>query len=189
MYELVIRDEKLVENIINNDSDMMFAGVLAGHNPGRVWADSISEPTSAIVWADGLQCFQFMGNATNQIVINEWKIFYRNTIIPFLKEKDVNYFEFACEEEAWYTTINSTLKENEVNESWQRVYKSKINSKIIADDWIPLSYRFYQIDKVFISNINTRVSNQKFLIDYVEEFWGSIENYLNLGYGYVAVDK
>ncbi|MHB8065176.1 MAG: GNAT family N-acetyltransferase [Ruminiclostridium sp.] len=190
MYEVIKRGKDLANKIIQSYSDMMFAGVVAGNNAGRVWVDNLENPTSAIVWSDGLECFQFMGCETNQVFYKKLKTFIENTIINFLKDRKLDFFEFSADTEEWYTSIYSALSEKEIKENWQHVYKSSANSQENNKVIIQKPYCLHQIDESFILSIinEEMVSNPEFLINYIEQFWGSVENYLSLGYGYGAVD-
>lgn len=191
MYEVINRDKDLGNKIIQSHSDMMFAGIVFGNNPGRVWVDNLENPSSALVWSDGLECFQFMGCESNQALYKELKTFIENTIINFLKEKKLDYFEFSADTEEWYPLIYNVLSDREIKESWQQLYKSNANSQGNDKVIIPKPYCLHQIDRSFISSIKNgeMVSNPEFLIDYIEQFWGSVENYLNYGYGYGAIDE
>jgi GNAT superfamily N-acetyltransferase len=189
MYEVINRDKGLANKIIQSYSDMMFAGVVAGNNAGRVWVDSLKNPASAIVWSDGLQCFQFMGRETNQIFNQELKAFIEDTIIGFLKDNSLDFFEFSADTEEWYPFIYNALSDREIKQNWQYVYKSEASPQASSKVIIPESYCLHQIDAKFIFSVRNKdtVSNPEFLIDYIEQFWGSVEKYLNLGYGYAAV--
>ncbi len=190
MYELLKREKELANKIINSYSDMMFAGVVVGNNPGRVWVDDLENPSSAIVWSDGLECFQFMGCVNNQVFYNELQNFIDNTIINFLKDKKLDFLEFSADTEEWFPFIYNALSCREIKENWQYVYKSVGSSQSIHNVIIPKPYCLHKIDESFILSVKNgnMVSNPDFLIDYIEQFWDSTENYLNLGYGYVAVD-
>ncbi|MBN3526119.1 hypothetical protein [Paenibacillus apiarius] len=37
MQHLQVRDRALAERMVHPDSDVMFAGILAGEHPGEVW--------------------------------------------------------------------------------------------------------------------------------------------------------
>lgn len=190
MYEMLKRDEPLAYNLIQPYSDMMFAGVAAGNNAGIVWADNLENPVSAIVWSEGLQCFQFVGRIDNLKYSDELKSFIDGPIISFLKDKGLDYFEFSADTEAWYPIIYSSLAEREIKESWQRVYKSRPGIQNDIEYVLPKHYTLYKIDESFISSVRNdkKVSNPEFLIDYIEQFWGSICDYLKLGFGFAAVN-
>lgn len=189
MYEVVNRDKDLASKIIQGCSDMMYAGVVAGNNAGRVWVDNLENPSSAIVWSDGLECFQFMGHETNQAFFGELKAFIESTIMRFLEEKEINCFEFSADTEQWFPLIYNALSGREIDEDWQRVYKSAANPQGYDKVLLPKPYSLHQIDRSFILSVKNgnAISNPEFLIEYIEQFWGSLENFLNLGYGYAAV--
>jgi len=191
MYEVIKRDKNLANHLIHSYSDMMFAGVVVGNNAGRVWVDSLENPVSAIVWSDGLQCFQFMGCEANQVFYQELKMFIEDEIINFLKEKKLNFFEFSADTEEWYPMINDTLSDRDIMESWQYVYQHIDNSQVNDKVVMPKPYSLHQIDESFILSIKNYkiISNPEFLIHYIEQFWGSLNNFLRLGYGYVVINE
>ncbi len=188
MYELIKRNHALASKLIQSNSDMMFYGVLVGNNSGRVWVDNPETPSLALVWSDGLESFQFMGCDSSHVFDKDLKIFIEATIMSFLSEKEINYFEFSADSEALFHSIYKALSNKEINESWQLVYKSALNPKA-NNAALPKPYKLHKLDEKFILSITNAkaVSNPEFLIEYIEHFWGSIENYLNLGYGYGAV--
>ncbi|MEN6313319.1 MAG: GNAT family N-acetyltransferase [Clostridiaceae bacterium] len=189
MYEAVSGNTYLAKRIVRNYSDMMFAGVVAGNNSGRIWVDGLENPASALVWSEGLECFQFMGRSSNEIFNNGLKTFINTIIIRFLKEKNLKFFEYAADSEEWYPIINCALSDKEVKEDWQRVYRP--GSKTLKDKEIiiPKPYYLYSIDERFFSAMkyDMKINNPEFLIKYIEQFWGSMEIYHKLGSGYLAV--
>ncbi|MBB3069118.1 hypothetical protein FHS14_002108 [Paenibacillus baekrokdamisoli] len=74
---------------------MMFAGVVVGNNPGEVWVDNNLNPSSALVWSSGLGAFHFMGSARNNCFNQSIEMLIENEIIPLLRSKDRNDFEFS----------------------------------------------------------------------------------------------
>lgn len=184
-------NRQLANNIVQSHSDMMFAGVVAGNNAGRVWTDNLDNPVSALVWSEGLEAFQFMGCASNDEFNNNIKALIEGTILPFLAAKNMDYFEFSFDEEAWVSIIFKALLDKEIKADWQRVYKSKVDSQIDGVIELPNSYSLYRINSSFISSIENGkvVRNQDFLIDYIILFWGSVDNFLSSGHGYAAVSE
>lgn len=191
MYEVIKRDKNLANNLIRSYSDMMFAGVVVGNNAGRVWVDCLESPASAIVWSDGLQCFHFMGCEANQVFCKELKTFIEDVIISYLKEKKLDFFEFSADTEEWFPIINDALSGRNIMESWQFVYKTITNAKGNDNIILPKAYDLYQIDESLLLSIRNDkiISNPEFLLNYVEEFWGSVNNFLQFGYGYMAVNE
>jgi RimJ/RimL family protein N-acetyltransferase len=189
MYEIVNRDKKLADKLIHTYSDMMFSGVVAGNNAGKVWVDDLDNPDSAIVWSDGLQCFQFMGCFANQKFNDELNSFINGAIISFLKERDLNYFEYSSDVEEWYPIIRNALADRDIKEDWQYVYRSKLRPRKETEEKLTEPYCFYWLDEDIVSSVRKgkMVSNPEFLINYIEQFWGSADNYLKKGCGVLAI--
>lgn len=184
-------NKQLANNLVQSHSDMMFAGVVAGNNAGRVWTDSLDNPVSALVWSEGLEAFQFMGSALNEEFNHNIKSLIEGIILPFLAAKNMDCFEFSFDEEAWVPLITKALSDKDIKADWQRVYKSKVGSQIDGVIELPNSYSLYRIDSGFVSSLENSkiVRNQEFLIDYIVQFWGTVDNFLSSGHGYVAVSE
>ena len=128
MIHINERNEWLADQLVHDNSDMMFAGVVVGHNPGEVWVDNNSNPSSALVWSSGLESFNFMGDANNTNFNQSIEMFIDHEIVPFLKSKELNYFEFSVDSEDWYPTIQQVFSSRKIDESFQYVYKSNIDT-------------------------------------------------------------
>lgn len=185
------RDERLANKFIQDDSDRMFAGVVIGNNPGKVWVDCLENPTSAIVWSDSLQCFQFLGCASNQAFCSEVKLFLENAIANNRSQEELFFFDFPSDEELWYPIVHNALADRYIQENWQYVYQSKSNSPEWTAHVISKPHCLHQIDDSFLSSIRNDgiVSNPEFLLNYIQQYWGSLEDFLKIGYGYAAVDE
>ncbi|MGZ9586442.1 GNAT family N-acetyltransferase [Paenibacillus marinisediminis] len=190
MIRINERNEWLADQLVHDNSDMMFAGVVVGHNPGEVWVDNNSNPSSAIVWSSGLESFNFMGDANNTNFNQSIEMFIDYEIIPFLKSKELNYFEFSVDSEDWYPAIQQVFGSRKIDESFQYVYKSNMNtSEVLCTDNLE-PYRAVEIDEALFLKLNKgEMKNADFLINYVEQYWGTINDYLGKGYGYAALTK
>lgn len=71
----------------------------------------------------------------------------------------------------------------------QLVYRSTIDTQRVDCDVVLEHYNIYKIDEGFVNSINNLkcLNNPELIIEYIEQFWGTVENYLRMGYGYVAV--
>jgi RimJ/RimL family protein N-acetyltransferase len=189
MYKVEKRDKRIGKQIIKGYSDRAFAGVLVGNNPGEVWVDDLENPSSALIWSDGLECFYFMGNAHNTEFSNQLNSFINTTIVDFLRQRDINCFEYSGDEQDWYPTIKDALSDRKIDEGWQRVYKSAKNQQYIEIEYIQEPYRPVVINHDFIAYINKtqEIINSEFLINYIDQFWGSIGNFLAFGHGFAAL--
>ena len=186
MYH-VERSQALADKLVDTDSDMMFASVIAGNTPGEVWVDDPDKPSAALVWSAGLMCFQFMGDPQNRTFKEELNSFIEGDIITFLKEKDLNFFEFSADKEEWYQVIDNALPDRDIDTENQLVYKS--DGKDLPDDiTFPDSFQSVFIDEEFIYSLSEdNITNPDYLLNYIRNYWGTVDNYLEKGKGFVAL--
>ncbi|MBD8501137.1 GNAT family N-acetyltransferase [Paenibacillus arenosi] len=191
MIRMTERNEWLASKLVTSKSDMMFAGVVVGHNPGEVWVDHALNPSTALVWSNGLGCFTFMGNASNMVFNRSLANLMEDEIIPFLKKKNISYFEFSVDSEDWYPAIYQHIGNRKVDESYQYVYKSVItpSSQVPVEDKIG-SFQVVEIDEALLLELDKReIKNTDFLVNYIEQYWGTVSNYIVMGYGYAALTE
>ncbi|BFH70393.1 GNAT family N-acetyltransferase [Paenibacillus dendritiformis] len=182
------RNEWLATKLVAADSDMMFAGVVAGNNPGHVWADNAINPSTAIVWSSGLEGFNFMGSANNTFFNQSIASFIDHDIIPFLRDKKIDSFEFSVDTDDWYPAIYQFIGNRKIDESFQYVYKSNLNNheSLCLNHVVP--YQAVEIDQAFaLELMNGEMKNADFLLTYIGQYWGTLDNFLEKGYGYAAL--
>jgi GNAT superfamily N-acetyltransferase len=190
MYEITCGNKELGKSIVKNYSDMSFACIVAGNNPGRIWVDDLENPASALVWSDGLECFQFMGSHTNRAFIDGFRPFFDTSVLDFLKGKNLNTFEYAADTEEWYPVIRRMFSDYEIKEDWQYVYRSDKNTLKEEEFVLSDSYHLHRVDRSLFKglDIDLKITNQEFLINYIGQFWGSVNNYLELGNGFMIAN-
>ena len=187
MFKVEKKDEKLAKAIVNKCSDMSYAGVLTGNNPGEVWVDNLESPKAAIVFFNGQGGFQFMGEFSETFMRDNLESFVDVTAKEFLKGK-ANWFDFAFDDEKCLELSKDILGDRKIYESTQLVYRLKNKPHGRQANWPSRTSPGIAIDRGFISNIkNGAVSNPEFLLDYIKVWWGSTENYLEKGYGSTTV--
>jgi RimJ/RimL family protein N-acetyltransferase len=190
MYHIKSRNEALASKLIGASSHITYAGVVAGYNPGEVWVDQLENPSLALVWSDGLECFQFMGYEDNEDVIHTLAPFIEETLIPLLKRKGISFFEFAADLDEWYPIVYQALANKKLDESWQYGYKSVSKELVTYPVLIPQPFTAVSINEDFISSLNSRnLSNTDFMTNFITKYWGTVQNYLQNGYGYAALSQ
>ncbi|BFH16197.1 acetyltransferase [Paenibacillus dendritiformis] len=178
----------LANKLVTADSDMRFAGVVAGNNPGQVWADNAMNPSSAIVWSSGLEGFNFMGSASNTSFNQSIATYIDHEIIPFLRNKKINSFEFSVDTDEWYPAIYQFIGNRKIDDSFQYVYKSNLNNHEPPCLNHVVPYQAVEIDQAFaLELMNGEVKNADYLLNYIEQYWGTLDNFLEKGYGYAAL--
>lgn len=188
MIRLKERNEWLANHLVNDDSDKMFAAVVVGNNPGEVWVDNPLNLASALVWSDGLEGFNFMGNARNALFNQSIAMWLNNEMIPFLKSRDKKDFEFSVDSEEWYPTLYEVMANREIHKSFQYVFKSNESTNDLLSTEMLEPYKAVEINEALFHELkNGDISNVAFLINYIQQYWGTIDNYLEKGYGYLAL--
>jgi RimJ/RimL family protein N-acetyltransferase len=182
MIRITNRNKALASQLITETSDKSFAAVAIGNNPGEMWVDDEKSPSSALVWSDGLECFQFMGKSCTLFT----ELFVQEEIIPFLQEKELDFFEFALDSEEWKDVVFHVLRDRKIKTNGQYVYKS---------DWTSQSKEIKEITDFTLVEITTHllenkeIQNPEFMTDYIASYWESLETFFEKGYGYIALTK
>jgi len=181
------RNQLLTDKIVHANSDMMYAGVVVGNNTGEVWVDDNANPGFCMVWSEYLEGFHFMGSRCSHVNGLELKAFIESIIIPFLKSKGINSFEFSCDHKAWMPIICEMLSPREVNKSKQYVYKLAAKSRINTELALPAGYEVLEISGGFSSGVSVAIQNYEVIFSEIEKAWGSAAKFLERGKGFVAV--
>ncbi|MCE5167989.1 GNAT family N-acetyltransferase [Paenibacillus profundus] len=194
LQHLQVRDRSLAERMVHPDSDVMFAGILAGDHPGEVWVDDTEEPKLAFVWSYGLGSFYMTGRDEAGFIARSFDSFIENEIMPFLKKQDIHWIELSADREEFYVSIQQALRNIELQQDWQFVYKDQpliagetLGTKKVA---IPPHYNVVEMNHEFITSVTVgKIGNADFLIQYMLPFWGTMEQYLAKGYGCAALTE
>jgi len=189
LHQITQRNQSLADKIINENSDMMYAGIVSGNNAGEVWADNILNPAFCIVWSEYLEGFHFMGTRYNHMDITKLQAFIDNTLIQFLKSKNIHDFEFSCDSRTWMPVICEMLLTRELNKSKQYVYKLAHKSDINTDLTLPAGYDIFEINENFVNNSFEHMENYKEIQSDIIKVWGSMTKFIELGKGFIATKK
>jgi len=184
-----LRNKSLSDIAVKANSDMMYAGVVTGNNPGAVWADDITNPTFCLVWSEYLKAFHFMGSCYAHINKDEFQKFIESTIISFLKKRNIGYFEFACDNEEWIAIICEMLSNYELKQSKQFVYKQPHKNNINTSMPCTVGYAVFEINESFISNRFSVFENYEETIADIERAWGELAKFLEFGKGFIAAQN
>ncbi|GGE79327.1 GNAT family N-acetyltransferase [Priestia taiwanensis] len=182
MIRITNRNKALASQFITETSDKSFAAVAIGNSPGEMWVDDEKSPSSALVWSNGLACFQFMGKGSALFT----EAFVQAEIIPFLQEKEISYFEFALDSEGWEDVVFHVLRDRKIEGDGQYVYKSDWTSPAKEIREIT-DFTFVEITAHLLENKEIR--NREFMTNYLIQYWGSIEAFIEKGDGYIALTK
>ena len=182
-------NQSLADKIVNTNSDMMYAGVVAGNNNGVIWADDIFKPAFCMVWSEHLEGFHFMGSCYSHINKDELRAFIDSIIIGFLKNKNIQDFEFSCDSQNWFPFVCEVLSNREISSYKQYVYKLTDAKNMSQDIVSPVGYDVFEINKDFLCGKVKSIENPEMVQVDIEKTWGSIPNYIEHGMGFIAIQN
>jgi RimJ/RimL family protein N-acetyltransferase len=157
--------------------------VLEGNNPGWVFVDGSTEPSTALVWAKGIQGFYLVGDERNPTFLDDLDACVDQVIAPRLLEMGLEWFEVSGSSK-WDPVIEGVFGKRGLERGLQMVYWfDPFNNKPV-----PFSETNYEIRQVGRRLVDeTPLGNQDFLLSKICSFWEDIEAFLKLGLGYALV--
>jgi len=176
------RNQSLADKILNKNSDMMYAGIVSGNNVGEIWADDASNPAFCMVWSDYLEGFHFMESSCTHINMAKLRDFIESTILPFLKSKNINNFEFSCDIKEWVPIICGMLSDCKINKSKEYVYKLTGKDKPSTGTTPPAGY---EVSDLTCDKVESMENYQEIKSDIIKT-WGSMTKFKDLGKGVIA---
>ncbi|KAB3528840.1 GNAT family N-acetyltransferase [Alkaliphilus serpentinus] len=178
MIEELSKDKySKIDYLIRNDKFPEAASVIQKNNPGWVFVDDIGQPKSALVFCLGMGGFYLLGDYSNLQFNNELLSFIEGCVYSSLNNIGIKWIEISGVTQGWNRVIEEVFSSENLGKDKQLVYKSK-NETLISEENIA------NIVKVDINTFNLKISNLDFLRNKIEQFWGSLENFLDKGICY-----
>ncbi|WP_455716186.1 GNAT family N-acetyltransferase [Anaerosporobacter sp.] len=162
-------------------SSIYFSCILKGEADGIIWANRKDSPDFLLVWSPYQEGFQLMGQP---LCKEEWKGFrtwFVSTIIPFLIEQGMDYFEYGADTKALADMFQNIFADIEIFSSNQKMFHW---SSIEVNLKQPKGYRIEKVDRVFLQK---EYQNKESIINELERAYGGIEPYFEHGVAYVAL--
>ena len=164
--------------------------VASGLNPGRIYVDDAANITAALIWIHGQSGFQLIGDSRSEPFLNELNEYMRESIEPELLNLHIHGVEIGVVDEAWEDVLQHISGKREFFSDIQHVFK--LNPDHISHQ-IPFDIcasrdeevRIIRIDEVILGE--KRYNNSAFLMDKISHFWTTIDDFLQYGFGYIAV--
>lgn len=180
MYELVQEDYHLVKPLIaGGHLHPEVISIIELNNPGWIFADTFTNPKSALVWSKGMQGFYLIGDHTNESFIHNLDEFIKRKIEPRMKAISLNYFEVSGHHDQW--SMESIFRSRQLFQFEQLVLRliskpilkriTKIETiNLKTQDWECLKYR-----------------NTAFIGSHIGTFWSTRDDFKRDGFGYAAI--
>lgn len=184
--ELQQSDFHKCASILNEQGQIEAKAIIAGINPGRVFVDDVSTPTTGLIWLGNNDGFIFIGDENNEQFNQEINAFLDDVIAPEAKEVGLAWFEGVDNHEEWNPMIESLLAQREVGSWLQRVYiLQEEDYQPNLEPLLAQGYTIHKMDEVLYNN--KAMKNIEFLHVKIDEFWSSPQHFFNEGIGYGIV--
>lgn len=177
--ELQQSDFHKCASILNEQGQIEAKAIIAGINPGRVFVDDVSTPTTGLIWLGNNDGFIFIGDENNEQFNQEINAFLDDVIAPEAKEVGLACFEGVGNHEEWNPMIESLLAQREVGSWLQRVYiLQEEDYQPNLEPLLAQGYTIHKMDEVLYNN--KAMKNIEFLHAKIDEFWSSPQHFFNL---------
>ena len=159
--------------------------VIQGDNPGWVFGDDLNQPRSMLVWVQGIEGFYLIGEVDNPTFLEELNGLIDRILKPRLNNQGIIWFEVSGIEK-WGRVIEHVFEKRNLESSQQWVYTLK------PTQYEPLKQiesigdcKLLRVAQPVFSDFT--MFNQGFLFSKILKFWGSVDEFLKGGIGYVLI--
>lgn len=146
-------------------------GVLEGIQPGKVLADEINNPQAALIATSG-GSYLVLGKEDNQIFLLE--------LVTYLKEpaNHPGYYDLYTSSDLWLDTLTNALEGHSLRlprSHWTYTAPQAPQVDISLEE----GYELKPFDKAIYQDLK----------DFLEDSWGSQENFLQHGFGHAIIHQ
>ncbi|GAB6931129.1 GNAT family N-acetyltransferase [Paenibacillus sp. JCM 10914] len=173
-----------IEHITDTCKNIEVRAVVNGINPGRLLVDHPTEPTTALIWIQGQQGFQLVGDTQSKVFLESLEGYMRTHIEPELKKRDIHCVEIGVEGDAWDNTIQSIFQHRKISSDVQHVFSLRENeeSADIQDPDHGITIRRLDVHSLK----SGQLGNLSFLESKISRFWDSMDSFFQYGFGFFA---
>ncbi|WP_145320042.1 GNAT family N-acetyltransferase [Paenibacillus xylanexedens] len=188
--EIDKHDFHKVKHLTDSCQNIEVKAVVSGLNPGRIYVDDAENITAALIWVHGQSGFQLIGDSRSGPFLNELKEFMHERIEPELLSLHIHAVEIGVVDDAWEDVLQHISGRREISSDIQHVFQ--LNPDPINHQ-VPIDICAFQDEEVRILRIDQvlsgekRYNNSTFLKDKISHFWTTIDDFLQHGFGYIAV--
>ena len=183
MFKVEKGNPKWAEQIANEYSCPSFTSVLSGNSSGEIWVDNLENPCFALVYSIPVGGFSILGKFNNQEGYLLFKSFVEGELFRELKANDTSTFEFSVDLISIEEDILKLFDRYDINIEKELTYMREPILKEKTIDKAP-NFDFWEVNQKCIAN---DFENKDFMFNRILEAWGSVEDYLKHGTGFIAV--
>lgn len=153
--------------------------VIEHNNPGWIFVDDFSNLKSALVWSKGIEGFYLIGEHENKAFVSKLDRYIKRTLEPRIRKFSLNQFEVSGHHDEW--DMESIFSTRDLHKFEQLVFKLMKSPQVFK------SNHFQTINLKTNNWENQEFQNKSLIMDHLQTFWRSINDFKNKGFGYAAV--
>lgn len=158
--------------------------VITGANPGFICSDSPESPRTAMVFHQGEGGVFFMGDPHNKSFLSQVKDYIFGDLKKELASRGIEDFEFSGDSEQWTPVFREVFSDCHMEESDQTIYSLKREFSPGQQN-LSSVYSLKKIDRELLSD--SSLMNNNSLLETINLWWKTDENFLEKSYGVVAM--
>lgn len=182
--ELNKQDFYKVRHLTDKCRNIEPKAIVNGMNPGRVYADHPEKPGAVLIWTEGQQGFQIVGDAQSLVFTESLGEYMRKYIEPKLKEQGVNYVEIGADKDTWDDTLQTIFRNRDLSAANQHVFGLRENWEVGAAPVLTDAVSIRKMDAELLKSGG--LTNHTFLEEKILHFWDTVDTFLEQGLGYLA---
>jgi len=171
-----------IKHITDECLNIEVRAVANGNNPGEIYVDHPTETTAVLIWIQGQEGFQIVGDAQSKSFMLGLEEYMTNQIEPELKKLNIKYVELGAEIDSWTETLHLIFKKRNISSDIQHVLKLKDGLKSSDSEENKVAVRRIDRDLLVLRGFE----NHSFLERKILHFWNSVDAFLQKGFGYIA---
>lgn len=181
MVEIFINELGESKKYICETSSIYHSCILKGEADGIIWANRKDNPTFLLVWSPYQEGFQLIGQPLDEMKWAEFRKWFNTTIIPFLNEKGLGFFEYGADTKELADMFQKIFADIKILSDTQKIFHW---CQVDGDIRQPKGYQIKKVDKVFLQG---ECQNKDFIVDELTRAYGDINKYFEYGIAYVAM--
>ncbi|MFS0558965.1 GNAT family N-acetyltransferase [Brevibacillus sp. 179-C9.3 HS] len=184
IHRLEPKDYQKIRRLLSPDNvnDLTLNAIINGTNRGAIYVDDVEQPRTALVDQTGVISI-FVGDAANESFTENLREFIEGELRTYTTEScGGTHFLAVVPDEAWEKTVAKAISHREVETDWEYYYQfnaAQFQARKESYRPLPEGYVLKKIDASVIEN-----DPDDILIEVVEEFYHSVDDFLQRGVGY-----
>lgn len=123
MYQIKLKNNNEYNKFICDTSSIYFSCVLKNEAEGVVWGNHVDSPDFLLVFSQYQKGFQLMGKPIPKEEWQEFRLWFLQTIIPFMENKGLSSFEYGSDHEELAEMFRGIFNDMVISWDYQKIFE------------------------------------------------------------------